>query len=47
MHNFLLRHVYASAISYKFSRSGAMFVTFLLPAAAHELVMTVVTKKSR
>ncbi|KAF8498606.1 MBOAT, membrane-bound O-acyltransferase family-domain-containing protein [Russula emetica] len=48
VHNFLLRHVYASTItSYKFSRSRAMFVTFLLSAAAHELVMAVVTKKIR
>ncbi|KAN0121276.1 MBOAT domain containing protein [Russula decolorans] len=48
VHNFLLRHVYASAItSYKLSRSRAMFVTFLLSAAAHELVMAVVTKKIR
>lgn len=48
VHNFLLRHVYASAItSYKFSRSRAMFVTFLLSAAAHELVMAVVTHKIR
>lgn len=48
VHNFLLRHVYASTItSYKFSRSRAMFATFLLSAAAHELVMVVVTKKIR
>ncbi|KAI9440588.1 MBOAT, membrane-bound O-acyltransferase family-domain-containing protein [Lactarius indigo] len=48
VHNFLLRHVYASTItSYHFSRSRAMFVTFLLSAAAHELVMAVVTKKIR
>jgi sterol O-acyltransferase len=48
VYNFLLRHVYASAItSYKFSRSRAMFVTFLLSAAVHELVMAVVTHKIR
>ncbi|KAH9019150.1 MBOAT, membrane-bound O-acyltransferase family-domain-containing protein [Lactarius hengduanensis] len=48
VHNFLLRHVYASTISsYQFSRSRAMFVIFLLSAAAHELVMAVVTKKIR
>ncbi|KAH9995541.1 MBOAT, membrane-bound O-acyltransferase family-domain-containing protein [Russula vinacea] len=48
VYNFLLRHVYASTItSYQFSRSRAMFVTFLLSAAAHELVMAVVTKKIR
>ena len=33
--------------SYKLTRSGAMFVTFLLSAAAHELVMAIVTKKIR
>jgi len=48
VHNFLLRHVYASTItSYQLSRSRAMLVTFLLSAAAHELVMAVVTKKIR
>jgi sterol O-acyltransferase len=48
VHNFLLRHVYASTIiSYQFPRSRAMFVTFLISAAAHELVMAVVTKKIR
>lgn len=48
VYNFLLRHVYASTItSYKFSRSRAMFVTFLISALAHELVMVVVTKKIR
>ncbi|EGN96816.1 hypothetical protein SERLA73DRAFT_58578 [Serpula lacrymans var. lacrymans S7.3] len=48
VHSFLLRHVYASTLaSYKVSRTTAMFVTFLLSAAAHELVMTVVTKKIR
>lgn len=33
--------------SYKLSRQSAMFVTFLLSAAAHELVMAIVTKKIR
>jgi sterol O-acyltransferase len=48
VHNFLLRHVYASTItSYQLSRSRAMLVTFLISAAAHELVMAVVTKKIR
>ncbi|KAF8269797.1 MBOAT, membrane-bound O-acyltransferase family-domain-containing protein [Lactarius quietus] len=48
VYNFLMRHVYASTItSYKFSRSRAMFATFLLSAAAHELVMAVVTHKIR
>ena len=48
VHTFLLRHVYASTMSsYKLTRQSAMFVTFLLSAAAHELVMAVVTKKIR
>ncbi|KAH9479357.1 putative sterol O-acyltransferase 1 [Psilocybe cubensis] len=48
VHTFLLRHVYAATImSYRFSRSTAMFVTFLLSACAHELVMVVVTRKVR
>ncbi|KAI0033940.1 MBOAT, membrane-bound O-acyltransferase family-domain-containing protein [Vararia minispora EC-137] len=48
VHNFLLRHVYAPLItSVGFSRTAAMFFTFLLSACAHELVMAVVTKKIR
>ncbi|KAJ6619846.1 MBOAT, membrane-bound O-acyltransferase family-domain-containing protein [Mycena sp. CBHHK59/15] len=48
VHTFLLHHVYASTMaSYKLSRSTAMFVTFLLSACVHELVMVVVTKKFR
>ncbi|OBZ74054.1 Sterol O-acyltransferase 2 [Grifola frondosa] len=48
VHTFLLRHVYASSMSnYKLSRRSAMFLTFALSAAAHELVMAVVTKKIR
>ncbi|KAF9224002.1 sterol O-acyltransferase [Gyrodon lividus] len=49
VHHFLLRHVYASALAAypSLSRTGAMFVTFLLSAAAHELVMVVVTRKIR
>lgn len=48
VHTFLLRHVYASTISsYKLSRKSAMFITFLLSACVHELVMAVVTKKIR
>ena len=48
VHTFLLRHVYASTLSsYRVSRFTAMFLTFLLSAAAHELVMTIVTKKIR
>ena len=33
--------------SYKLTRRSAMFLTFLLSAAAHELVMAIVTKKIR
>lgn len=48
VHTFLLRHVYsATRKSYRISKSGAMFVTFLLSASAHELVMVIVTKKIR
>jgi sterol O-acyltransferase len=48
VHMFLLRHVYASTMtSYKLSRQSAIFVTFLLSACVHELVMVVVTKKFR
>jgi sterol O-acyltransferase len=48
VHAFLLRHVYASTIStYHLSRSSAMFVTFLLSACVHELVMAIVTQKIR
>ncbi|KAI0310401.1 MBOAT, membrane-bound O-acyltransferase family-domain-containing protein [Amylostereum chailletii] len=48
VHTFLLRHVYASTISsLHFSRSQAMFATFLLSACAHELVMTIVSQKIR
>ncbi|KAI0339433.1 MBOAT-domain-containing protein [Trametopsis cervina] len=48
VHTFLLRHVYASSMSsYKLSKHSAMFFTFLLSAAVHELVMAIVTKKIR
>ncbi|OSX64133.1 hypothetical protein POSPLADRAFT_1179745 [Postia placenta MAD-698-R-SB12] len=48
VHTFLLRHVYAGSMSnFALSRNGAMIFTFLLSAAAHELVMTIVTKKIR
>ena len=41
----LLRHVYTSTkTAYKLSRFQAAFVTFLLSACLHELVMAVVTK---
>jgi len=48
VHTFLLRHVYASTIAtFRLSKSSAAFVTFLLSALAHELVMAVVTQKIR
>ncbi|EJT97603.1 MBOAT-domain-containing protein [Dacryopinax primogenitus] len=48
VHTFFLRHVYASTISsYKISKSSAMWITFLLSAVMHELVMAIVTKKFR
>lgn len=48
VHQFLLRHVYASSRSgMGFSRWGATFFTFLLSALCHELVMAVVSKKIR
>ncbi|KAG6919522.1 hypothetical protein DXG01_005112 [Tephrocybe rancida] len=48
VHTFLLRHVYAPTIlGYGLSRTWAMFLTFLLSASVHELVMVVVTKKFR
>ena len=48
VYQFLLRHVYASTMrSYKLSKTSAMFITFLLSAAVHELVMAVVTQKIR
>ena len=49
MHGFLLRHVYAATIlsSARLSKTSAMLATFALSAAAHELVMVVVTRKIR
>jgi len=48
VHQFLLRHVYTSTMrSYKLSKTSAMFITFLLSAAVHELVMVIVTHKIR
>lgn len=48
VHTFLLRHVYTSTMTnYQLSRQSATFVTFLLSAAVHELVMVIVTKKFR
>lgn len=44
----MLRHVYMTTIStYRLSKFSAAFITFLLSAAVHELVMLVVTKKVR
>ncbi|KJA28058.1 hypothetical protein HYPSUDRAFT_62448 [Hypholoma sublateritium FD-334 SS-4] len=48
VHTFLLRHVYtATILSYRLSKTTAMFITFLISACAHELVMVVVTRKIR
>lgn len=48
VHTFLLRHVYASTMDgLQLSRLSATFVTFLLSALCHEMVMAVVTKKIR
>jgi hypothetical protein len=48
LQTFLLRHVYASTITtYRLSRISATFLTFLLSALCHELVMAVVSKKIR
>ena len=48
VHNFLLRHVYHSSISaLHVSKLTATFVTFLLSALVHELVMFVLFKKVR
>lgn len=48
VHSFLLKHVYASSIaSWGFSKGAAMFVTFLLSAFLHEVVMAIVSGKIR
>ena len=48
VHAFLLRHVYQASLSSKrVSKFSATFLTFLLSALVHELVMAVVTKKIR
>ncbi|KAK5131193.1 hypothetical protein LTR08_001218 [Meristemomyces frigidus] len=48
VHNFLLRHVYHSSIStFHLSRNAATFVTFLLSALVHEMVMALLFKKVR
>jgi len=46
VHHFLRRHVYSSSKSH-FSAPVAMFITFLVSALAHELVMSCITKKLR
>ncbi|KAL1311520.1 hypothetical protein AAFC00_001642 [Neodothiora populina] len=48
VHNFLLRHVYHSSIStFHLSKSSATFVTFLLSALVHELLMACMFHKVR
>lgn len=48
VHHFLLRHVYHSSISaLKLSRLQATFITFLLSAVVHELLMFCLFKKVR
>ncbi|KAK3703072.1 Sterol O-acyltransferase 2 (Sterol-ester synthase 2) [Vermiconidia calcicola] len=48
VHNFLLRHVYHSSIStFHLSRNAATFVTFLLSALVHEMLMALLFKKVR
>ena len=48
VHNFLLRHVYHSSISaFHLSKGTATFITFLLSACVHELVMLCLFKKVR
>jgi len=48
VHDFLLRHVYNSSISsFQLSKGTATFVTFLLSACVHELLMLVLFKKIR
>ncbi|KAF2274794.1 MBOAT-domain-containing protein [Westerdykella ornata] len=48
VHHFLLRHVYHSSISaLRLSRLQATFVTFLLSAVVHELLMFCLFKKVR
>lgn len=48
VHHFLLRHVYHSSIStFRLSKSTATFITFLLSALVHELVMACLFKKVR
>lgn len=48
VHNFLLRHVYHSSISFlRLSKMQATFFTFLLSAVVHEILMFCLFKKVR
>lgn len=48
VHNFLLRHVYHSSISFfRFSKMQATFFTFLLSAVVHEVLMFCLFQKVR
>lgn len=47
VHQFLLKHVYASTIQVGAPKSVAIFFTFLLSSLMHELVMAIVTGKIR
>ncbi|KAF2134602.1 MBOAT-domain-containing protein [Dothidotthia symphoricarpi CBS 119687] len=48
VHNFLLRHVYHSSISFfRFSKLQATFFTFLLSAVVHEVLMFCLFQKVR
>ncbi|ORY96610.1 MBOAT, membrane-bound O-acyltransferase family-domain-containing protein [Syncephalastrum racemosum] len=48
VHKWLLRYVYAESMeSYQLSKSNATFVTFLLSAGLHELVLVIVTRRIR
>lgn len=46
VHHFLFRHVYFPSRS-NFSQPVAMFITFIVSAIFHELVMSCITKKLR
>jgi hypothetical protein len=46
VHHFLRRHVYGASRPYV-SRNMATFITFLVSALGHELVMSCITKKLR
>ncbi|GAA6021432.1 hypothetical protein JCM10207_004731 [Rhodosporidiobolus poonsookiae] len=48
VHTFLLRHVYSATIyNYGLSKFSAAFVTFLLSALVHEMLMAIVARKFR